>query len=243
MLSRLIDSLSLGDPPKLTGNPAEDVKVLAKNLADTKTAILAFLRSLNRPDVLTIDQAEIDGSAVGGTTPAAGDFTTLSASGLVSADGGQIKFPATQNASADANTLDDYEEGSFTPNLVFATPGDLLTAFSTRGGDYLKVGNRVFATVLLETNTFAHTTAAGALQITDLPFTSANAGGFRWVGPLRWSGITQAGYSAMALSLGNNTTTANVIASGSGVAESFVTAADMPTGGTVVLFGTLSYRV
>src|SRR4030066_820181 len=32
--------------------------------------------------------------------------------------GGQIKFPATQNASADANTLDDYEEGTFTPTLL-----------------------------------------------------------------------------------------------------------------------------
>jgi hypothetical protein len=30
---------------------------------------------------------------------------------------GQIVFPATQNASANANTLDDYEEGTFTPAL------------------------------------------------------------------------------------------------------------------------------
>ena len=31
------------------------------------------------------------------------------------ASGGQIKFPATQNASSNANTLDDYEEGTWTP--------------------------------------------------------------------------------------------------------------------------------
>ena len=31
---------------------------------------------------------------------------------ISAATSGQIKFPATQNASADANTLDDYEEGT-----------------------------------------------------------------------------------------------------------------------------------
>src|SRR5665647_161935 len=33
--------------------------------------------------------------------------------------GGQIPFPATQNPSSDPNTLDDYEEGSWTPALKF----------------------------------------------------------------------------------------------------------------------------
>lgn len=30
---------------------------------------------------------------------------------------GQIVFPATQNASSNANTLDDYEEGTWTPTV------------------------------------------------------------------------------------------------------------------------------
>src|ERR1035437_2045665 len=34
---------------------------------------------------------------------------------LTGASAGQIKFPASQNASSDANTLDDYEEGTWTP--------------------------------------------------------------------------------------------------------------------------------
>jgi hypothetical protein len=59
MLSRLIDSLGLGDPPKLTGGAAKDVEILAKSHADTKTAILKFLRSLNQPDVLELGQASI----------------------------------------------------------------------------------------------------------------------------------------------------------------------------------------
>lgn len=57
--------------------------------------------------------ADIPGT-LGATT-----FTgTVTPQGLVDISGasaGQIKFPATQNPSADANTLDDYEEGTWTP--------------------------------------------------------------------------------------------------------------------------------
>ena len=38
-------------------------------------------------------------------------FTALDISGAAQ---GQIKFPATKNASAGANTLDDYQESSYT---------------------------------------------------------------------------------------------------------------------------------
>jgi len=38
--------------------------------------------------------------------------------GNTSATGTGITFPATQSASSDANTLDDYEEGTWTPTLI-----------------------------------------------------------------------------------------------------------------------------
>lgn len=56
---------------------------------------------------------------------------------------GQIAFPATTVPSADANTLDDYEEGTWTPVLTFATPGDLSVAYSTQAGSYTKIGRQV----------------------------------------------------------------------------------------------------
>src|SRR5262245_1079228 len=34
------------------------------------------------------------------------------------AKNGQLPFPALQNSSADANTLDDYEEGTWTPTIT-----------------------------------------------------------------------------------------------------------------------------
>jgi hypothetical protein len=53
-----------------------------------------------------------------------------------------ITFPATQVASADANTLDDYEEGTFTPDLKFGGNAVSLT-YDSRGGRYTKIGRCV----------------------------------------------------------------------------------------------------
>src|SRR4051794_8182039 len=48
--------------------------------------------------------------------PLADAFGVISALLDISGSGGgQIKFPGTQNPSADANTLDDYEEQAWTP--------------------------------------------------------------------------------------------------------------------------------
>jgi hypothetical protein len=60
---------------------------------------------------------------VGGATP--------------STSGAGITFPATQSASTDANTLDDYEEGTWTP-----TVGGTAT-YSNQIGSYTKIGNVV----------------------------------------------------------------------------------------------------
>ena len=45
--------------------------------------------------------------------------TTIGVGGATpSTSGAGITFPATQSASTDANTLDDYEEGTFTPTVA-----------------------------------------------------------------------------------------------------------------------------
>ena len=49
-----------------------------------------------------------------------------------------ISFAASQTASSDANTLDDYEEGTWTPSAAGAT-------LSTAQGQYVKVGKLVTA--------------------------------------------------------------------------------------------------
>jgi hypothetical protein len=74
-----------------------------------------------------------------------------------------VAFPATQVASADANTLDDYEEGTWTPT---DGSGAGLT-FSDVTARYTKVGRLVTVSVQLS---YPITASASNAQINGLPF-------------------------------------------------------------------------
>ncbi|HEX5184239.1 MAG TPA: hypothetical protein VFW19_13965 [Allosphingosinicella sp.] len=96
--------------------------------------------------------------------------TDQSFSGLVKANGGGIAFPATQVASADPNTLDDYEEGSWTPALAFGGASTGVT-YNTQAGRYTKVGRLVFIDVRILLTSKG--SATGVASITGLPFIAA----------------------------------------------------------------------
>lgn len=83
---------------------------------------------------------------------------------------GQLRFPVTQNPSSDPNTLDDYEEGTWTPSLTFLTPGDLNVVYTQRTGYYTKIGNLVYVSAYIVASPFTHSTASGELRIGGLPF-------------------------------------------------------------------------
>jgi hypothetical protein len=108
--------------------------------------------------------------AVAGTTV----FNLPATSGTVVVTGttpslNGIAFPATQSASADANTLDDYEEGDFTPSI---TQGN---TYSTRVGRYTKIGRVVNFYLNIEC-TITNGGGVG-MDITGLPFTILNTSG------------------------------------------------------------------
>ena len=86
--------------------------------------------------------------------------------------GAGITFPATQSASSNANTLDDYEEGTYTPVLTFTTTGTMTYTASSANGVYTKIGNVVTCRVALVLSAFTAGTASGQARIS-LPFTSA----------------------------------------------------------------------
>jgi hypothetical protein len=94
--------------------------------------------------------------------------------GVVTLPVGQLSFPAAQNPSADAHTLDDYEEGVWTPALKFGGNSVGMTYASTPVGRYTKIGRTVFATGTLTLT--AKGSSTGSATITGLPFTSANDG-------------------------------------------------------------------
>lgn len=116
---------------------------------------------------------------------------------------GQLKFPSAQNASADANTLDDYEEGNWTPVLT-GSGGSPAHTYTTQAGRYTKVGNIVLlnGTVVLSAKGGAIT---GSVQISGLPF--ATDAGLAWAVAIpRWNALGTnwmaiGGYVAATLSV------------------------------------------
>ena len=123
--------------------------------------------------------------AVGGATP--------------STSGAGITFPATQSASTDANTLDDYEEGTFTPTITASGGGS--PTYSNQTGIYTKIGRAVSVYLYVG---FSKNTLTGNIKINGLPFTIGSGSAINncqyWYIP----GGTNI-YSLLAFSGGSNT--------------------------------------
>jgi hypothetical protein len=176
-------------------------------------------------------EAEFDGVDTGLSAQAV-RITTIAP------ESGQIAFPATQNPSADPNTLDDYEEGSWTPTITFAVPGDLSVTYAAQRGWYRKIGGLVSIGFAVATSAFTHTTASGNLQIGGLPFAANTIDAY---GPCAFQGITKANYTQFSPQAQTAQTYLVVTASGSGQALVNVTASDTPSGGTLIIASTTMY--
>jgi len=113
------------------------------NGSGTITGVSSLATALVNPVVTTT-------MGVGNATPAA--------------TGSGITFPAAQSASSDANTLDDYEEGTWTPSFAGGT-----FTYVARNGTYTKIGNQVTVNLYINTNSVSGT-AGNAVTITGLPF-------------------------------------------------------------------------
>ncbi len=110
---------------------------------------------------------------VGGATP--------------SASGSGITFPATQSASSDANTLDDYEEGTWTPVVKL---GSTVNTSSGVNATYTKIGRVVYIQCTIATITKSGT---GDLSVDGLPFAVGPSSLGDIQATVRWEAITSGG--------------------------------------------------
>ena len=115
--------------------------------------------------------------AFGGISGVTSDGTRITASTTIgvggatpSTSGSGISFPATASASSDANTLDDYEEGSWTPEFSIASGS---VTYSFQNGEYTKIGRLVSVSYFLQVNTIS--SPSGQLNLINLPFTKGSA--------------------------------------------------------------------
>jgi len=121
---------------------------------------------------------------------------------LASGTGG-IQF---NGDTAAANALDDYEEGTWTPQLEFGGATTGIT-YNGRQGYYVKIGKMVFITVYF--NLSSKGTATGNSTVTGLPFTSED---FNISGTTSWPGSKPSrrqnqSASDFAMTVQDNTTT------------------------------------
>jgi hypothetical protein len=96
--------------------------------------------------------------------------TTISVGNATpSTSGAGITFPASQSASSNANTLDDYEEGTWTPTITLNS--GTATTYTSPTGTYTKTGRMVtvLGSIFPTNGTIGSTN--GYMRITGLPFT------------------------------------------------------------------------
>lgn len=148
----------------IAGDTSGSVTLQAPAVAGTTTLTLpattGTLATLTTPSFATT-------IGVGGATP--------------STSGSGITFPATQSASSDANTLDDYEEGTFTPSITASG----VTAYLSQDGKYTKIGQVVI--VNIKFRVAASSGGTGTFNITNAPF--AQTATFQATGSARESGL------------------------------------------------------
>ena len=138
--------------------------------------------------------------------------TTIGVGGATpSASGSGISFPASASVSSDANTLDDYEEGTWTPAMVGSTtPG--TTTHSVQDGYYVKIGRVVYVQADVR---WTAATGTGNLNISGFPFTARDI-----------SANLNVGTNNIALTANNLSTWLQMIINGT-AAQLY----QMPTGG------------
>ena len=103
---------------------------------------------------------------IGTTTPA----TKLDVNGSIRTSTG-ILFGAD---TAAANTLDDYEEGTWTPTYEPASGAFDAITYNTQSGFYTKIGNMVSLRFFLRITSLTKGAASGGARVGNLPFAAAN---------------------------------------------------------------------
>jgi hypothetical protein len=157
--------------------------VLASGASLNDEVVIVAFKSFTVADTYT--KGEVDAFAVKltGAQTVAGVKTfssePLFSAGIALASGQGINFGASSNAAGmTSETLNDYEEGAFTPVLRFGGNSVGIT-YSSQQGRYTKIGNMVTVTVSIRLSSKGSST--GVATISGLPFT-ANSSDVQWFG-------------------------------------------------------------
>jgi len=134
--------------------------------------LLAVTDSTGNSTYLRVDSST--GNVGIGTTPNAG-----ASDGVLKISRG-ITFPATQSASSNANTLDDYEEGTWSVQLQDNSNNNATMEAAFTTASYVKIGRQVTVCGAIYTSSVAG--LSGGIRVSGLPFALGNSNQFRPAG-------------------------------------------------------------
>ena len=147
-----------------------------------------------------------------------------------------VKFPATQVPSSDPNTLDDYEEGTWTPTLYASSVAGNHT-YSVRYGSYVKIGKMVYIKakiVLSELDSSWN----GGVSISGLPFVAQNDAPYGAINLWHSTGITYpSGRTYLDALVSPNSAVVSLYAHGSNIAHTILQHTDFTGVGEITIGG------
>jgi hypothetical protein len=183
-------------PPAVAGTqaytlPTAQPTASGQALVATTAGVMSWATPSASPGGSTTQVQYNNAGAFGGISGFTTDGTRVTASTTIgvggatpSASGAGITFPATQSASSDVNTLDDYEEGTWTP--VYNSSNSNMTVTQSNTGYYRKVGSIVHVWIRAFVSAIG-SSGTGDLQMTGLPFVVQTGNSF--MGGVVFSGI------------------------------------------------------
>jgi hypothetical protein len=171
---------------------------------NSNTIIGRYNGNQNNLDISTASNRVVISDGSGNRILSGGNSLSVALGNNASPQSGTgITFPATQSSSSNVNTLDDYEEGTWTPNVFGGTITGSGT-YSYRNGYYTKVGNVVHATCLFYLTSH---NGSGEMRVGGFPFASANLTNYNATGPVsRADGLAYVAYYQLAANMTANQT-------------------------------------
>ena len=149
-----------------TDNASSVAYVLSYSHASLNKQFSAYLTGGGN---LAFQAAQTAGSEpTSGTTSAIFNQYGIGLGGTAASSGTGIAFPATQSASSDANTLDDYEEGTWSATV--AGESGTITAYTVNSATYTKTGDTVYVYLRF---TVSNKGTGSNFVVSGLPFTAA----------------------------------------------------------------------
>ena len=164
-----------------------------------------------------------------------------SSGNLVASSGVGINFGAvpTSGPSPTSSTLDDYEEGTFTPVFADAITGGNTATAGGAQGVYTKIGRVVNFCILLTDVDTTGLTSGNSARVRGLPFDIGQTT-VRWESTVRLDNATFTGYVTATGNTDNDVLSLND--SRSGASDIVLTVSDF-TSGSADLFITGTYQV